>query len=173
MRYRTKNPSETQRIAGFVVENLKKFFIRHSVSNKKVAMIVAFSGQLGAGKTTLVQGLGRKLGIREKIQSPTFVILKKYKIKKRGIPWRTLVHVDAYRLPLRPPARNARAGGTQTGLGGKKEPFIVWLKEIFKNPENLVAIEWPDKIKKHIPRNALWIELKHKGGEHRHIIIKP
>lgn len=149
MRYRTKNPVETKRVARFVIKKLKKDF-----SKTGMAAVVALSGELGAGKTTLVQGLGKALGVSEKVQSPTFVIAKKYKVKKRGMPWRVLVHIDAYRL------------------GGKKEPAASWFNGVFDDAQNFVAVEWPEKIKKHIPKDALWVELKHKGRGHRHIIIK-
>lgn len=148
MKHRTKSPFETQRIALFVIERFKKNFLKSGE-----AAVVALSGELGAGKTTFVQGLGKVLGVSGKIKSPTFVLAKKYKLKKYGIPWRALVHIDAYRL------------------GGKKEPVGLWLKEIFNDAQNLVAIEWPEKIKKYIPNDAIWVELKHKGEKHRHIII--
>ena len=57
--------------------------------------IVVLTGALGAGKTTLVQGLARGLGISDAVTSPTFVVERRHKPGDRGIG---LVHVDAYRL---------------------------------------------------------------------------
>jgi tRNA threonylcarbamoyladenosine biosynthesis protein TsaE len=57
--------------------------------------LVVLSGPLGAGKTALVRGLGRGLGVRGAVTSPTFVIAREHKAGARGVP---LVHVDAYRL---------------------------------------------------------------------------
>ncbi|MCW0214655.1 MAG: tRNA (adenosine(37)-N6)-threonylcarbamoyltransferase complex ATPase subunit type 1 TsaE [Pseudonocardia sp.] len=59
--------------------------------------LVVLSGPLGAGKTALVRGLGRGLGVRGAVTSPTFVIAREHKAGERGVP---LVHVDAYRLGL-------------------------------------------------------------------------
>lgn len=61
--------------------------------NAKANQVIALNGDLGAGKTTLVQGIGRGLDINEKINSPTFNILKCY-FKGRL----NLYHIDAYRL---------------------------------------------------------------------------
>ena len=57
--------------------------------------IVALNGELGAGKTTLTRGLGRQLGIRGTVTSPTFVLARTHPSESGGAP---LVHVDAYRL---------------------------------------------------------------------------
>ena len=57
--------------------------------------VIVLIGDLGAGKTTLVQGIGRGLGVREAITSPTFVIARVHRTPD-GTP--DLVHVDAYRL---------------------------------------------------------------------------
>lgn len=56
--------------------------------------LVALNGELGAGKTTLVRGIGAALGARGSIASPTFVLARTHPTE-RGVP---LVHVDAYRL---------------------------------------------------------------------------
>lgn len=57
--------------------------------------VLTLTGPLGAGKTTLVRGLGRRLGVRGTVQSPTFVIARSHPSLTEGP---TLVHVDAYRL---------------------------------------------------------------------------
>jgi tRNA threonylcarbamoyladenosine biosynthesis protein TsaE len=57
--------------------------------------LIVLAGDLGSGKTTLVQGLGRALGVTEQITSPTFVIARVH-VTDIGLP--QLVHVDAYRL---------------------------------------------------------------------------
>lgn len=79
--------------------------------------------------------------------------MKKYRIARENLPWGNLIHIDAYRVEKR------------------KEIFSLGLKNVFRNPKNLVAIEWPEKIKRLLPKQTLWIELKHKGGNHRHIVI--
>lgn len=145
----TKNSRETRKLAGVIVKNLVK---KHYPNR---ASVVGFSGQLGAGKTTLIQGIGKSLGIKEKIQSPTFVLMKAYKLHRRkNVPWKNLVHIDAYRIKQ------------------KREVVRLGLKDIFKNPENIVFIEWAEKIKSILPRAILWVELKHSGKTHRHIVIR-
>lgn len=62
----------------------------------ETATVIALSGDLGAGKTTLTQELARQLGVTDTVISPTFVIMKEYAIT-RG-PYTQLVHIDAYRL---------------------------------------------------------------------------
>src|SRR5215468_8581344 len=56
--------------------------------------LVVLTGPLGAGKTTLVQGIGAGLGVRGRVTSPTFVIARVH----QGGPGPALVHADAYRL---------------------------------------------------------------------------
>ena len=145
----TKSGKETQKLAGVIVKNLLK------KPHRTRASIAGFSGELGAGKTTLIQGIGRTLGVKERIQSPTFVLMRTCSLKRnKKTPWKHLVHIDAYRLER------------------KRETARLGLKDIFKNPENLVLIEWAEKIKHMLPKRTFWIELKHSGKTHRHILIK-
>ncbi|MDO8560916.1 MAG: tRNA (adenosine(37)-N6)-threonylcarbamoyltransferase complex ATPase subunit type 1 TsaE [bacterium] len=145
----TKNSEETKKISGIILKKLL------SQKELKRAGIVALSGELGSGKTTLVQGLARLMGVKEKIHSPTFVFMKIYKVfPKKKLLWKNLVHIDAYRFR------------------GAKEAEILGVKEIFKNRQNLVVIEWPEKLGRLIPKNALWIEFLHRGENHRHIFVR-
>ena len=109
---------------------------------KKGAFILALKGELGAGKTSFVQGLAKGLGIKKNVLSPTFLIVKPYNLKKE----RMFYHIDCYRL------KNA------------KELLELEWKEIIKNPKNIVAIEWADRVKSIIPKDALWISFAH-GNE--------
>lgn len=146
-RMTTKSAKETIRLSGEIISRAKTIKTRG-------ATVIGFSGELGAGKTTLIQGIGKALGVREKIQSPTFVILKTYPIAKRGAPWRAMVHIDAYRLEH------------------AKDALPLGLSRMLKEKENLFCIEWPEKIKSFLPKTMLWVELRHTGKNHRHIIIK-
>lgn len=95
------------------------------------ATLITLTGDLGAGKTTLVQTLGTQLGITDSITSPTYVIEQRYAIKggaEGTTPWTTLVHIDAYRLE------------------NPDDPEKIGLPETLANPNNLVIIEWPEKI---------------------------
>lgn len=143
----SKSPKETVRLAAEIIAQAKTV-------KAKGATVIGFSGELGAGKTTLIQGIGKLLGVREKIQSPTFVILKTYPITKRNAPWRRMAHVDAYRLER------------------TKDAMTLGLRHMLKEKENLFCIEWPGKIKSLLPKKMLWVELRHRGENHRHIVMK-
>lgn len=115
--------------------------------NEKGATVVLLSGDLGAGKTTMTQIFGKILGVKKTIASPTFVIMRSYKLKTKD--HRLLIHIDAYRL--------------DSGKDIEKLGF----KEIIKEPKNLILIEWPERIKKILPQNSYKIFIKHleKGRE--------
>ncbi|MDA1337604.1 MAG: tRNA (adenosine(37)-N6)-threonylcarbamoyltransferase complex ATPase subunit type 1 TsaE [bacterium] len=119
-------------------------------SKKRGAFVIALVGQLGAGKTSFVQGLAKELGVKKNVLSPTFLIIKSYDLKKK----RKLYHIDCYRLH------------------NTKELLDLGWKEIISNKENIVAIEWADKIKSIIPKDALWISFV-QGSEltERDIVI--
>lgn len=116
---------------------------------KKISGVVALIGELGAGKTTFVQGFAKGIGIKEKIISPTFVLIKQHKIPK---PKKTLFHIDLYRLE-------------------KPSVLELGLKDLFKDPNNLILIEWAEKIKKSLPKNTTFIEFKSLGENKREITL--
>lgn len=99
--------------------------------------ILALSGDLGAGKTTFVQGLALGLGIQEPIQSPTFVLLNIYE---------RLYHFDLYRL---------KKSSDFTSLG---------FDEYF-HKEGLCAIEWPERIQELLPPTTLHIHFSYHQQE--------
>src|SRR3989344_4379115 len=112
----------------------------------KHAFVISLEGDLGAGKTTFTQGFAEGLGIKEKIQSPTFVVLKIYKIGARGKGQgarKQLIHVDAYRLQA-------------------KDFKVLGWKEFIKNPQNIILVEWGNKIKSILPKNATRILFEHR-----------
>lgn len=98
---------------------------------KSVATVVALVGDLGAGKTTFVQTLARELGVGEVVQSPTYVLMKKYQITNSK--FKTLIHIDAYRLD------NAA------------EFDALRPEEFLDDPHALVVVEWPSKIGGKLP----------------------
>jgi len=110
--------------------------------------ILAFIGDLGAGKTTLIQGLAKGLEIKEKITSPTFVWLKAYPLKKgKG----HLYHFDFYRL------------------NSKQDFNINEFQEYFYDTDSISVIEWADKIKKYLPKNTKFIRLNYLDKNKRGI----
>lgn len=116
----TENYKQTQKTG----QELAKEIIKNKLSKK--ATILLLKGNLGSGKTTFLQGFAKGLGVKEKILSPTFVIMKKFKITKKE--FNCFYHFDCYRLD------------------NPKEIFDLGFKEIINNSKNIIAIEWPEKI---------------------------
>lgn len=114
------------------------------------ATLIALSGDLGAGKTTFVQGIARSLGVEEHVTSPTFVIMKIYDL--RGQKFDRLVHMDAYRLK------------------GEQHLRALGWDVIIRDPKSLVIVEWPEKIEGGIPAEARYITFRYSGDDAREII---
>ena len=117
-----------------------------SARDKSHATVIALRGDLGAGKTTFVQALGKALGITETMQSPTYVLMKKYQIKKVS-PFKQLIHIDAYRLE-------------------KPEEFAALKPEQFlQDPKTLVVVEWPEKVAGSLPPADLTVNFSSDGAK--------
>jgi len=114
------------------------------------AVVLTLFGDLGAGKTTLIQGIARGLGIKSRVISPTFLLMRIYPFLNKK---RKLFHIDAYRIENR---KNAAIF--------KKESHI------FKNPLHIVVIEWPEKISHIIPDEKITISLQHMKKENERFI---
>ena len=115
------------------------------------AIVVALEGDLGAGKTTFTQEAGKILGIGENMASPTFVLMKIYDIDWHG--FRHLIHIDAYRLE------------------SEAELESLGWRELVAAPENLVFIEWPERVPGLIPADAKKISLEFVDEVTRNIHI--
>lgn len=115
--------------------------------------VLALHGDLGSGKTTIMQGLAEGLGIKRRIISPTFIIMRTYETgsekQKAGIM--NLYHVDLYRI---------ESESDVEGLG---------LLELLGDKETVVAIEWPDKIENILPENRIDIYFEYLEGDTRSI----
>ncbi|MDP2910450.1 MAG: tRNA (adenosine(37)-N6)-threonylcarbamoyltransferase complex ATPase subunit type 1 TsaE [bacterium] len=132
----TSSANQTKKLA----EKIARKIIKKEPETN--AFVIGLKGDLGGGKTTFVQGFARGLGIKEKILSPTFVIYKKFKILNYKLPtinYKLFYHFDCYRIK------------------NSKEILGLGFKEIISNPQNIVVIEWADKIKKIMPKNTFWI----------------
>ncbi|MFZ4500137.1 MAG: tRNA (adenosine(37)-N6)-threonylcarbamoyltransferase complex ATPase subunit type 1 TsaE [Minisyncoccia bacterium] len=112
------------------------------------ATVLCLQGDLGAGKTTLTQAIAKNLGIEETVVSPTFVVAKFYTLATGGFT--QLVHIDAYRIE------------SEDELGP------IGFSELLKQGSTLIVIEWPERIKKSIPNDALWMNITHRDTM-RHI----
>lgn len=138
--------AEIPEIADLVIEHILKH------RNPKQATIVALSGDLGAGKTTLTKAIAKLLGIARPVISPTFVLLKSYKLAKKE--WKLLHHIDAYRF---------------------EEPEQVhkigW-ETLIADPANVIFLEWPEQLGKLLPKKHIALSLKHTKSGKREISIK-
>lgn len=145
MFYLSRSAEETQKRAGdFAREITKK-------ASWKTGIVIGLEGELGAGKTTFTKGFAKGLGVKSKISSPTFVLMKYYKLGTAG--YKFLFHLDAYRL---------KDHNDLAKLGAK---------EIFNDPKNIVLVEWSDRVRKILPKNYVKIHIDHIGEKTRKISI--
>lgn len=111
--------------------------------------IFLFYGEMGVGKTTLIKEIALQLGVTEAITSPTFSIVNEYRGNKK-----TIYHFDFYRIV------------------DETEALDIGIEDYF-NREAWIFIEWPDKIKKYLPKNANSINLTTNSDGSRKIKIAP
>ncbi|MEK7185490.1 MAG: tRNA (adenosine(37)-N6)-threonylcarbamoyltransferase complex ATPase subunit type 1 TsaE [Patescibacteria group bacterium] len=150
----SKNLEDTKRAAEILLEKIGQSG-ENSSKGPIGAIVVGLYGDLGAGKTAFTQFFGELLGVREKIASPTFVLEKIYKIENSGDDSKVsarnfshLIHIDAYRFE------------------SEKEMENLGWKEIAENPQNIILVEWPERIAGLMPENHTRIYFDHvDGGE--------
>lgn len=110
------------------------------------ATLVGLSGDLGSGKTTFTQAVARALGITGRVTSPTFVIMKKYQgltlLEAKESPWKNLIHIDCYRLE------------------SQKDLLHLGWKEIVADKNNLILVEWPERVGELISSPTLKIKFE-------------
>lgn len=132
----SRSPEETERLGEGLAKRLQ------------AGDVVALSGELGTGKTTLVRGIARGLGVKEdEVASPSFTIINEYPSSP------PLYHIDFYRLSKREELTEI---GFWEYLGG----------------EGIVVIEWADRIPEAIPPASIWLTLCFRQGEEREIKVK-
>lgn len=140
--------------------------------------VICLSGELGTGKTTFVQGLLKGLKIKGPYTSPTFLIMKQYhvtclpevatslqagnmkhKTKKTKMLHAScfmphdVYHIDAYRV-------------------NEKDILNLGWEEIIQDKNNIIVVEWAERIKKIIPPSARWINFHWEEKEKRKIVFK-
>lgn len=113
---------------------------------RKGGGVLALHGEMGAGKTTFVQGLARALGIRRPVTSPTFALVAEY-----DAPGARLIHLDLCRL--RRPDELLELGFTE-----------------FVESGAIVAVEWPERAGDLLPATALHVELALTDAPRRRVI---
>ena len=141
----TKSAKETKKAARLLAGEIVR--ARPARVGTRGAVVLALSGDLGAGKTTFAQGFAAALGVKEKVKSPTFVLMKIYElkqeagIKKQG--FRHFVHVDCYRVQY------------------PKDLLHLGMRNLLKDHDAIVLIEWAERVKKILPRDTVRIYFSH------------
>ena len=102
-----------------------------SIGNETV---IAFYGEMGAGKTTLIKEICRQLGSKDNVTSPTFALMNEYRVETG----KKIFHFDFYRID------------------SVTEAYDMGYEDFFYSG-NLCLVEWPEKIKQLLPQNCLSI----------------
>ena len=145
MKILSKSVAETAKIAQDFGGGLKEL-------KKNRAVVVGLFGDLGSGKTTFTQALGRHLNIGTAMTSPTFVIEKRYDLDGK-FGFKKLIHIDAYRL----------ASGN--------EILKLNFQEDLNNSDNLILIEWPERVEGALTDDILRVNFKFISEFEREIEI--
>lgn len=111
--------------------------------------IVCLQGDLGAGKTTFVQGVAQGWGTLDPVSSPTFILVNTYHRTNGNL----MFHLDTYRLESVPEAEELDLESMLT--------------------EGLLLIEWPERLGPLISNERLWIEFAHMQDEQRQMKFMP
>jgi len=130
----TKTPEQTKKLGQLLAKEVLKN------PRKKRAFVLALKGDLGGGKTTFLQGFALALGLKQRITSPTFIIVKRVSLNKGQ--FRDFYHIDCYRIKE------------------PKELTALGFREILAFPQNIVAIEWAERVEKILPKDTMTIEFE-------------
>ena len=147
-KFTIKNLAEFEK---FTKEFLEKIYKIKTESGDR-PVVISLVGDLGVGKTTFVQILARELGIKEVVNSPTYIILKQYQIEDNK-NFKQLVHMDAYRLD------------------SLKELEPLRFNEYLNQSDTVMCIEWADKIKEKLPADIINVSIRIVNEETREIIV--
>ncbi len=137
----SNNQKETEKIANKIAEK------------SCIGDIYALYGDLGSGKTIFTKYFAKALGIKDSVTSPTFVMEKRYSIKKQGTKNKaqTLIHIDCYRM-------------------NSDNIDQHYLAELFDNENSIIIIEWGGKIEKYLPQKTKKIKFEYISENERKII---
>ncbi len=127
-------------------------FVDQFTIHDRYARIVTLEGDLGAGKTALVKAIARACSVSDEVTSPTFVIQREYEIHA-DIPFKSLVHLDAYRLE------------------GKEELEYLGWHDTIHNPQNLIFLEWPQMVGGIDLPNVIHITITIAENEDRILVV--
>lgn len=128
----TNSPDETKQLAGQLVGKLR------------AGSVLALHGDLGSGKTCFVQGLAEALGVKEIVNSPTYIIINEYQGRC------PLYHIDLYRI-------KSMAEAETLGL------------DDFLKGDGITAIEWPEKVSLLLPQDAIHVYFEFMDANRRRV----
>jgi tRNA threonylcarbamoyladenosine biosynthesis protein TsaE len=146
MNFITKSPTQTKKLGEMLAKEILK------IKKREKSWLLGLQGGLGGGKTTFLQGFAKGLGIRKKILSPTFLIMKKFFVP--GSCFQYFYHIDCYRIQK------------------PKEILNLDFKKIISDPKNIVAVEWADRIKRILPKDVLTIKFNFLDKTKREISLE-
>lgn len=141
---KSNSAAETKKLAAKIAAKITR------MKPSTHARVITLLGDLGAGKTTFIQGFARALGVTHRITSPTFVIMKRYALKRGS--YKNLYHLDAYRV------------------SHIKELAPLAFDEVLANPENIILIEWANNLKGARLKKPVRISFRHGKKEHERVI---
>ena len=143
----TKSAAETQELGGRLATEI--------LAGTSGSRVILLFGDLGAGKTTFTQGLLRGFGVEGPYTSPTFLIMKKYETKTTNhkLQTKNVYHIDAYRVDA-------------------EDIISLGWEEMIADPQNVIIVEWADRIEKIIPKDSIRIRFEWVDEEKRKIFFK-
>lgn len=136
-KYITRSTKETQQKAA-------------DIASKFSGGVIALIGELGSGKTTFTQGFAKGLNIKDKIISPTFVLIRQHQIPGKNAQ---LFHLDLYRLE------------------DSQDLQILGIQDMLENPNNIILIEWAEKALNLLPKNIVTIKFRTIDEKTREITV--
>jgi len=197
----TKSAAETKKVAKLLAREIAR-------RKDKKAFVVALSGNLGAGKTTFTQGFAEALGVRERVLSPTFVLMKTYALTKNNVSKKHLDPVQNLVVPIlkmqvferktsRSTKRNSITVSVRRSLVAKNLAFSgrgkilnrflvhidcyrikhvheiahIGFKDLLKDNDAIILIEWAERIKKLLPKGTLWIKFSYRKKSNERRIV--
>lgn len=142
MHFISSSPLTTQKIAKLCAQEVLRS------PSRKHAFIIGLQGELGAGKTTFIKGFAKALGVKGRVTSPTFLILRTFPIPLKK---KKLLHIDAYRIKPR-------------------DLIALGIRSLIEDPQNIIVIEWAEKVRKLLPKKLAWFEFTHGKKENERTI---
>ena len=161
----TKSAAETKEIGEILALQLLS---ETKFRTLRSAIAISLEGELGSGKTTFAQGFAKGLGIKENPRSPTFVIMRVYPVRSRARASRpnglrelatsngaSFIHIDAYRIK----SKDLKILGWE----GLVNPSA-------DGPQNIILIEWGNRVKNILPKTTIRIRFRHHRHQHQRLI---